>query len=31
MIAYSITKTVSLGAPPHRVFEFIADPANSPQ
>jgi hypothetical protein len=31
MILNSITKTVSIDAPPARVFEFLADPANWPE
>ncbi len=31
MILYSITKSVSIDAPPARVFEFLADPANWPK
>ena len=31
MIQYSITKTISIDAPPRRVFEFLANAANWPK
>jgi len=31
MVQYSITKTVSIDAPPTRVFEFLANAANWPK
>jgi uncharacterized protein YndB with AHSA1/START domain len=31
MILYSITKSVSIDAPPARVFDFLADPGNWPK
>ena len=31
MTSYSITKTVSIDAPPNRVFEFLADATNWPK